>query len=70
MKNEKRFVKYDKELQIEAYWFQGILQKFPQHFHEYYVLGFVEKSGLRHMCYDNVDYYITAGDAFQSLRAA
>ena len=50
MKNEKRFVKYDKELQIEAYWFQGILQKFPQHFHEYYVLGFVEKSGLRHMC--------------------
>ena len=56
MKNEKRFVKYDKELQIEAYWFQGILQKFPQHFHEYYVLGFVEKSGLRHMCYDNVDY--------------
>ena len=31
MKNEKRFVKYDKELQIEAYWFQGILQKFPQH---------------------------------------
>lgn len=41
MKNEKRFVKYDKELQIEAYWFQGILQKFPQHFHEYYVLGFV-----------------------------
>ena len=62
MKNEKRFVKYDKELQIEAYWFQGILQKFPQHFHEYYVLGFVEKSGLRHMCYDNVDYYITAGD--------
>jgi pyrroline-5-carboxylate reductase len=62
VKNEKRFVKYDKELQIEAYWFQGILQKFPQHFHEYYVLGFVEKSGLRHMCYDNVDYYITAGD--------
>mgnify|MGYP005889825631 CR=1 FL=1 len=62
MKNEKRFVKYDKELHIEAYWFQGILQKFPQHFHEYYVIGFVEKSGLRHMCYDNVDYYITAGD--------
>jgi len=62
VKNEKRFVKYDKELQIEAYWFQGILQKFPQHFHEYYVLGFVDKSGLRHMCYDNVDYYITTGD--------
>lgn len=69
MKNEKRFVKYDKELQIEAYWFQGILQKFPQHFHEYYVLGFVEKSGLRHMCYDNVDYYITAGVCCCSIPA-
>ena len=43
MKNEKRFVKYDKELQIEAYWFQGILQKFPQHFHEYYVLGLLRR---------------------------
>ena len=29
---EKRFVKYDKELQIEAYWFQGILQKIPAAF--------------------------------------
>lgn len=62
VKNEKRFVKYDKKLRLEAYWFQGILQRFPQHFHEYYVIGLVEKSGLRHMCYDNVDYYITAGD--------
>ena len=33
VKNEKRFVKYDKKLRLEAYWFQGILQRFPQHFH-------------------------------------
>ena len=40
---EKRQIYLDKELDIEAYWFYGIMQKFPNHFHEYYVIGFVEE---------------------------
>ena len=35
-------VVYDEELQIEAYRFEGIVQPFPNHFHEHYVIGFVE----------------------------
>ena len=38
---------YDEELRIEAYRFEGIAQPLPNHFHEHYVIGFVEKdSGL------------------------
>lgn len=62
MKKEQRLVKYDHDLQIEAYWFQGLLQKFPRHFHEYYVLGFVENSGSRRLYCCNNQYHITAGD--------
>jgi len=43
MTQEIRTVKYDAELKVEAYHFQGIMQKFPNHFHEYYVIGFIEK---------------------------
>jgi len=39
---EERLVRFDNELKIEAYQFIGIMQKFPNHFHEYYVIGFVE----------------------------
>ena len=39
-------VVYDKQLQIEAYCFEGIRQSFPNHFHKYYVIGFIE-SGQR-----------------------
>ena len=40
MKKEVRTAVYDDELQIEAYRFEGIVQPFPNHFHEYYVIGF------------------------------
>ncbi len=43
MKKEIRTVVYDDELRIEAYRFEGIVQPFPSHFHEHYVIGFVEK---------------------------
>ncbi len=43
MIKEIRTVVYDDELCIEAYRFEGIVQPFPNHFHEYYVIGFVEK---------------------------
>mgnify|MGYP000155163638 CR=1 FL=1 len=39
---ETRTIVYDEQLQIEAYQFVGIMQKFPNHFHDCYVVGFVE----------------------------
>lgn len=61
MKQEIRKVKYDAELKVEAYHFQGIMQKFPNHFHEYYVIGFIEK-GQRFLTCRNKEYTIEPGD--------
>lgn len=58
---EQRLVCYDNELKIEAHQFNGIMQKFPNHFHEYYVIGFVE-SGRRYLTCKNKEYTIDAGD--------
>lgn len=58
---EQRHVYYDRDLQIEAYNLSGIVQKFPNHFHEYYVIGFVE-GGRRHLWCRNREYDLTAGD--------
>ena len=41
---ETRTIVYDEQLQIEAYQFVGIMQKFPNHFHDCYVVGFVERA--------------------------
>ena len=61
MEAENRTVRLDHDLKIEAYHFEGIMQKFPNHFHEYYVLGFVEK-GRRFLTCKNREYTINAGD--------
>lgn len=61
METEKRTVRFDNDLKIEAYHFEGIMQKFPNHFHEYYVLGFVE-SGRRFLTCKNKEYTINKGD--------
>ncbi len=61
MKKEIRTVCYDEELKIEAYRFEGIIQPFPNHFHEYYLIGFVE-GGKRHMSCRNKLYDISAGN--------
>ncbi|MBY9077415.1 AraC family transcriptional regulator [Paenibacillus sp. HN-1] len=61
MKQEIRTVKYDTELKVEVYHFQGIMQKFPNHFHEYYVIGFIEK-GQRLLSCKNKEYVIEPGD--------
>lgn len=61
MINESRTVFYDIELNIEAYDFKGIMQKFPNHFHDYYVIGFVEE-GRRHLSCKNKKYAIGTGD--------
>lgn len=58
---EQRHVYYDRDLAIEAYNLSGIVQKFPNHFHEYYVIGFVE-GGKRHLCCKGQNYEVTAGD--------
>lgn len=61
MEQEERSVYFDKDLKIEAYRFKGIMQKFPNHFHEYYVIGFIE-SGKRHLSCKNSEYNVGAGD--------
>lgn len=61
MNNEIRSVCFDANLNIEAYSFKGIMQKFPNHFHEYYVIGFIE-NGKRFLSCKNEDYIIETGD--------
>ena len=60
MKKEIRTVVYDEELKIEAYRFEGIVQPFPCHFHEHYVLGLVEK-GERVLSLRDGEYAIGEG---------
>jgi len=61
MKKEAKMVVYDDELRIEAYRFEGIVQPFPNHFHEYYVIGFIE-DGERCLSCRNQEYTIAKGD--------
>ena len=61
MEQETRTVKYDTELKVEAYSFKGIMQKFPNHFHDYYVIGFIE-SGERCLSCKNRKYTVEPGD--------
>ncbi|WPC39496.1 AraC family transcriptional regulator [Clostridium sp. JS66] len=61
MQKENRTVCFDIDLNIEAYNFKGIKQKFPNHFHEYYVIGFIE-SGRRQLFCKNKEYVIERGD--------
>lgn len=58
---EQRRIYYDRDLGIEAYNLSGIVQKFPNHFHEYYVIGFVE-GGRRHLCCKGQEYDVEMGD--------
>lgn len=61
MKKEVRTVVYDDGLCIEAYRFEGIVQPFPNHFHEYYAIGFIEE-GARALSCKNQQYAIAEGD--------
>ena len=58
---EQRHVYYDRDLDIEAYNLSGIVQKLPNHFHEYYVIGFIE-GGKRHLWCKGKEYDTSAGD--------
>lgn len=58
---EQRHIYYDYHLGIEAYQLSGIVQKFPNHFHEFYVIGFIE-GGKRHLWCKGQEYDLSAGD--------
>lgn len=61
MDSYKRRVKYDPELNIEAYAFKGMEKPFPNHFHEHYVIGIVEQ-GERYLFCKNKRYVIEKGN--------
>ena len=61
MKKQTRTAVYDDELRIEAYRFEGIVQPFPNHFHEYYVIGFIE-DGHRVLSCRNQEYALKKGN--------
>lgn len=58
---EERLIYYDHDLKIETYQLAGIVQKFPNHFHDCYVFGFIAK-GRRHLCCKGQEYDLGAGD--------
>ncbi len=60
-RGELRTARYDPELMVEAYQFQGVMQAFPGHFHEHYVVGFIER-GKRNLRYMGQDYLTAPGD--------
>ena len=60
MKKEIKTVVYDDELGMEVYRFEGIVQPFPGHFHEHYVIGFVEKGERVLSCRDR-EYVLEEG---------
>ncbi|QSF43047.1 AraC family ligand binding domain-containing protein [Paenibacillus tianjinensis] len=61
MAREVRTVVFDTELTLEAYRFEGIMQKFPNHFHDYYVIGYIEQ-GKRYLLCGNEEYILNSGD--------
>lgn len=61
MRKEVRTICHDDDLSLEAYRFEGIVQPFPNHFHDDYVIGFVE-SGSRRLSCKNTEYTIGRGD--------
>jgi AraC-like DNA-binding protein len=61
MKKEVRTICYDDDLQLEAYRLEGIVQPFPNHFHEYYVIGYMV-SGERFLSCRNREYTLRQDD--------
>ena len=61
MEKEIRTAVYDEELKIEACRFVKVAAQFPNHFHEQYVIGFVE-DGQRVLVCKNKEYTINKGN--------
>lgn len=62
MRKEVRTVCFDEYLSVETISFEGIVQQFPNHFHDYYVIGLVLR-GMRKMRCKNRVLEIDGGDA-------
>ena len=60
-KGELRTARYDAELMVEAYQFRGVMQAFPSHFHEHFVIGFIER-GRRKLRCKGQEYVTAPGD--------
>ncbi len=60
METETKSVVYDEELHIEASLFKGMNQPFPNHFHDYYVIGLIE-NGERRLSCKNQEYFLQNG---------
>ncbi len=60
MKKDTRTAVYDENLKIEAFHFEETTRPFPNHFHDYYVIGFVE-DGRRILSCKNKEYIIDKG---------
>lgn len=61
MQKEVRTICYDEDLKVESYRFEGIVQPFPNHFHEHYVIGLME-SGKRHVLWKHDEFDVKGGD--------
>lgn len=61
MEKEVRLVNYDYDLGIETYRFEKMKDHFPDHFHEHYVIGFVEAGSREFICRGK-GYKIAKGD--------
>lgn len=61
MKQENRSIRLDEVLGVEACRLSGIVQRFPNHFHEYYMIGLIE-AGARRLSCRNEDYVLRPGD--------
>lgn len=61
MKKETRTICYDEDLRIEAYHLGGVVQGFPNHFHEYFVIGYME-DGQRQLSTKGKVYTVNQGD--------
>lgn len=57
----QKVICYDTVLDVEAYSFTGVSQNFPNHFHDYYVIGLIEE-GERTMVVNNQEYLLSPGD--------
>lgn len=60
MRKEIRTAVHDDDLKIEVFRFEGIVTPFPNHFHEYYVIGLME-DGERCLSCRNQEYIISRG---------
>lgn len=63
MKREERAAVFHRELGLEACRFQGFARPFPKHFHEYYVIGLVERGERTLVCRGRA-YALKRGDMF------